>query len=356
MKHKLLWLSAILICCSCSDKSDKKGVADADTRHSVYVATVGGADSDGARTLTGVVEENDNISLGFKTAGQIKRIYVKEGDRIRKGQLLAELDASDYQLGVEALQIQYDQLKEEVARARRLYEKNSMTANDFEKAVAGLRQLGVQLQVNKNKLAYTRLYAPAAGTVESVNFAPAEMVDAGTAVFTLLDMGRMEVVCDIPANLYMDRGLFTRFSCRSAHIPGREIPLQLISIVPKADGNQLYRMHFALGSDAGSRITPGMNVEVSIGMAGDGKGGVGLPSSALFRKGCATYVWVVKSDSTVVKREVGVKGNLDGAEVIVESGLAPGDRVVRAGVSALHEGEKVKVIEAPSETNVGGLL
>ena len=65
-------------------------------------------------------------------------------------------------------------MTDEVARASRLYEKKSMSANDFEKASAGLRQLGVQLQVNKNKLAYTKLYAPADGYVSAVNFSPAE--------------------------------------------------------------------------------------------------------------------------------------------------------------------------------------
>ena len=54
----------------------------------------------------GIIREAHTIGLGFKTAGQIERICVKEGDYVRQGQLLAELDAADYRLGVEALQIQ----------------------------------------------------------------------------------------------------------------------------------------------------------------------------------------------------------------------------------------------------------
>ena len=137
---------------------------------------------------SGIVREAHTISLGFKTAGQIERIHVREGDYVRQGQLLAELDDADYRLGVEALQIQYDQLEDEVERTKRLFDQKSVSVNDYEKAVAGLRQLGVQLQVNKNKLDYTKLYAPIDGYVQSVNFSPAEMVDAGTALFTLLDM------------------------------------------------------------------------------------------------------------------------------------------------------------------------
>lgn len=68
------------------------------------------------KTYSGIVQEAHQTKVGFKTPGQIQKIYVKEGDRIVKGQLLAELDSKDYQLGVEALQIQYDQMQREAAR------------------------------------------------------------------------------------------------------------------------------------------------------------------------------------------------------------------------------------------------
>ena len=131
------------------------------------------------KSFAGIVQEAKEISLGFKTAGQIERICVKEGDFVRQGQLVAVLDDADYKLGVEALQIQYDQLEDEVARIKQLYEKKSVSVNDYEKAVAGLRQLAVQLQISRNKLDYTRLCAPRDGYVQAINFDEAEMVDAG---------------------------------------------------------------------------------------------------------------------------------------------------------------------------------
>ena len=103
----------------------------------------------GRKNYPGIVKETHTINLGFKIAGQISHILVKEGDYVKRGQLLARLDDEDYRLGVEALQIQYDQLQDEVARTKRLFEQKSISANDFEKASAGLRQLGVQLQVEK---------------------------------------------------------------------------------------------------------------------------------------------------------------------------------------------------------------
>ena len=153
------------------------------------------------RTFPGTVREAHAVSLGFKTPGQIERVMVQEGDRVRQGQLIATLDDADYRLGVEALEIQYGQLEQEVARMTKLYEGKSLSPNDYEKAVAGLKQVGVQLQVNRNKLDYTRLYAPMDGYVQRVNFSQAEMVDAGTPVVDLLDVRRMEVTVSLPASM-----------------------------------------------------------------------------------------------------------------------------------------------------------
>lgn len=232
-----------------------------------------------------------------------------------------------------------------------------MSQNDYDKTVAGLKQLGVQLQANKNKLSYTRLYAPAAGIVESVNYSKAEMVDAGTPVLTLMTSGAMEVTCDIPASVYGDKDRFTGFYCRSSYLGAGAVPMHLVSIIPKADNSQLYRMKLAFAGPLEKKATAGMNVEVTI-IISDGNDASGLlvPSSALFTRNNKEYVWVIGNDSTVTERQVITDGGLHGSMVTVTHGLSPTDNVVRAGVSMLSEGEKVKVIEKPSKSNAGGLL
>ncbi len=308
------------------------------------------------RTYSGIVRAAHEVSLGFKTAGQIARIHVAEGDYVRQGQLLAELDDADYRLAVEALQIQYDQLRDEVERTRQLFEQRSVSANDFEKASAGLRQLGVQLQANRNKLDYTKLYAPTDGYIQKVNFSPAEMVDAGTALLSLLDVSRMEIEVDIPAGEYLQRDRFTRFACRAAGVGG-EIPLRLSGLPPKADGNQLYHLTLAFTAQPDRQLTAGMNVEVQITTTDTTRQrGYALPLGTIFLDGGTPSVWVFGADSTVTRRAV-VLDNTDaeGRAVIID-GLNGGEQIVRAGVSALEEGEKVRVIAVPSQTNVGGVL
>lgn len=350
MKRYFIGALAVLLA-SCSNPGQKPQLL-----RSVCVTTPSPREETTVKTYSGIVQEAHEIRVGFKTPGQIEKLYVKEGDHVRKGQLLAALDDKDYKLGVEALQIQYDNVSAEVARARKLFENRSMAANDFEKALAGLEQLGVQLQTNKNKLDYTRLYAPVDGVIRSSDFAVSEMVDAGTAVFSLLDLSGMEVNVDVPVKDYSQRDNFVGFYCTRTGSEGEKFPMRLVSIVPKADGNQLYRMKLAFdGKPQG--LTSGVNVEVGVECSlSEGNGEFLLPVSCLFSDGKSSFVWTLDAEVKVSRRELSLGGlNADGRAIVTE-GLDGNERVVRAGVNSLKEGLTVKVLENPSETNEGGIL
>lgn len=84
------------------------------------------------QNFSGVVQESHNIGLGFKPQDKLKNIR-KEGDYVKKGQLIAQLDHTDYQLGVQALEIQCKQLEDEVKRTEALYRSKSISINDYEK-------------------------------------------------------------------------------------------------------------------------------------------------------------------------------------------------------------------------------
>lgn len=318
--------------------------------HSVMTVKPASVNGETVKRFAGIVKENAEISLGFKTAGQIVQILVKEGDHVRKGQLLARLDAKDYQLGVDATQIQYNQLKSEVTRLRQLYEGKSLSANDYEKAVSGLNQLGVQLQANKNKLDYTRLYAPQDALVQSIHFERSEMVDAGTPVFTLLDTHRMEVEVSLPVSVCEMRSRFGSISCTCG---GQTYPLQLINILPKADSHQLHTARFAISGNP----TAGLNVDVTIPIAATSKAGrYTIPPQAVFEDGGKPCVWVVSNHHTVNRREVAIGGVDDEGHLVITSGLTGSETVVRAGVGVLHDKEQVKIIGETSITNIGGLI
>lgn len=311
-----------------------------------------------SKSYPALIKESNETGLGFKTAGQISRVYVKEGDYVKQGQLLATLDAADYQLAVNALQAQYDQMRNEFSRITKLYQNRGVSENEYEKAKAGLEQLGNQLQANKNKLSYTHLYAPANGYIQSVNFSRAEMVDAGTQVFSILDDNGMQVEFDLPVS---ESETVNSSAVYKLVYNGNEssIPLEFISKSPKADGNQLYTVKLGIDSRKSAALTPGMNGTVTITSSTEDNHsteGYNIPLRAIIDNGGVSSVWIVNPDTTVTQRQVTFSGIDKQGMAIVTSGITPEDRIVTAGVNSLQEGEKVTVIEPSSQTNVGGLM
>ena len=350
INFKLMLPFMVILMSACSKESNTQFT------QSVYLISPTRVADEVEKKYSGITEGDADISLAFKTPGELNKIYVKEGDYVRKGELLAELDDSDYKLGVEALEIQYSQVKDEVSRIEKLYQQKSVSVNDYEKAQAGLKQLAIQLQLNKNKLNYTKLYAPTDGYIVSVNFSKAEMVDAGTTIFKLLDMSKMEIIVDFPVSEYQQKQNIKEAYCKVSGIED-VIPLKLLSVTPKADGNQMYRAKFSILKPNIKHLTAGMNVEVSIISANDKDEEIyTLPLSAVFKSGEESYVWVFNTDSTLTKKEVEIDEKINSGAVVVKEGLNGEEKVVRTGVSRLQEGQKVQPIENSSKTNVGGLL
>ena len=342
----------ILLLAACNTNKEEKFVRSVKRVQPVALGNVS------YKSLSGTVKESREISLGFKTGGQIDKILVKEGDFVRQGQTIAMLDQEDYQLGVDAYQIQYDQMKNEVERMKQLYEAKSLNGNDYEKAMAGLEQLRVQLQINKNKLEYTTLKAPVSGYIQTVNYEKAEMVQAGSPIVNLLDVSKIEVEVDIPASLYMQQDKFSGFSCTSSLSPNVSYPLTLISINPKASSTQLYKMLLSLTDNHSTKLTAGMNVVVNISLtdAQPDASRFTLPVNSIFSEQEKSYVWVLENDSTVSKREIKLQGIDTTGKAIITEGIQGNEQIIKAGVHSLTENEKVHVLPESDKTNVGGLF
>ena len=339
-----LMAAGILTACGGSDKK-----ADEEKVHTVMTVLPLNRQEFAVKNFSGVVKENSTVSLSFRTPGQIKRVLVKEGTFVRKGQLVATLDAKDYQLQVDAAQTQYDQLKNEVERLTKLHEANSVSGNDYEKATSGLEQLRIKLQNAKNQLSYTQLTAPVDGTIQKVNFEPAEMVSAGLPVMDLIDTRSMEVEVNIPNDVYRMLANTTEAYCTAA---GNRYKLHKKSVLAKADANQLFTVKYALDG----HLSAGVNVNVFIEMGGsETVKGLSIPAHAIFEDKNQPYVWVVEQGDVVKRHAISLSGvDSEGMAVVID-GLSASDRVVKAGVKALHDGDKVKIV-TQKKTNVGDLL
>lgn len=352
---KILSIVALVVLLSSCGAGEKTHLQQSPVVHNVFTTYPEPIGIESAVTLPATVEEGRIISVGFKTGGQIEKINVKEGDHVKTGQVIASLDSEDYALGVSSLREKFENLKAETDRLTQLHASGNMSDNDYEKAMSGFRQLGIQLKIEENRLSYCRLLSPASGIVTKVNFENSEMVDAGTPIIELMDNNNLEAIVDLPVRLYAARNNFIGFVGESTITPDKQVSLNMLSLTPRADNTQLYRLR--LGISANSGFTPGMNIKVSILSHASNERGVNIPLSSVFEKDGHRYVWVVNpSDSIINATEITTEGTGENGVVNVVSGITAKDIIIRTGVRHLVNGEKVNILQTESDTNPGNLL
>ncbi len=342
---------AILLIFGCKEKENA-------TRQSpvVKIDTVRSEKGSGELQYPGRVVSSSDANISFKVAGTLKRVYVDEGERVKAGQLIAELDPTDYQIQLNATKAEYAQIKADAERVIGLYKDGGTTASNYDKARYGLEQIEAKLQNHKNQLSYTKIYAPFAGTVDKKFFDSNETVGAGMPVVSILGSGLPEVEVNLPATSYVHKDNFFGYSCTLDVLPGEVLPLKLISIMPQANANQLYTMRLKLEHNS-KEIAPGMSTWVTIRSNNAFSGWVVVPCTALVAEKSKSYVYIYSDRSKEVKKvEVQVqKLHTDGTAVVLGE-LHDGDLVVSSGAHHVRDGVKVQLLAPVSSTNVGGLL
>lgn len=324
----------------------------------VKIDTVISADEQTYLQYPGKVKAAQDINLAFRVSGTIRKIYVENGARVNQGQLLAELDPTDYQVQLDATEAEYKQIKADAKRVMSLYKDSVTTSSANDKAVYGLKQITAKYQHHKDQLSYTRLYAPFNGFVQKHLFEAHETIGAGMPVLSMISGGMPEVEINLPAAEYIRRGQFGSYHCTFDIYPNQTYQLKLISIVPKANANQLYTMRLQLLADNQPIPSPGMNTMVTIHCNKENSNQLSVPSGAILQKDGKAQVFVYNpSDNRITAREVTLlRLTSNGRSFISSEHLKPGDLIVSSGVHHIKDGETVKPLTGTTETNVGGLL
>ena len=353
---RIYWILASISLCSLT--SCNGSTQDAKGCQTVKIDTVISASGQSYLQYPGKVKAAQDISLAFRVSGTIQKIYVKDGARVQAGQLLAELDPTDYQVQLDATEAEYKQIKAEAERVMALYKDNGTTPSANDKAVYGLKQITAKYQHHKDQLGYTRLYAPFSGYIQKRLFEAHETIGAVMPVLSMISSGAPEVEINLPAAEYIRREQFDQYYCTFDIYPEQTYLLKLISVTPKANANQLYTMRLQLLADKQPIPSPGMNTMVTIRCDSDSPRNLSVPGNAILQKNGKACVFVYNpSDNKVSSREVTVVRLMsDGRSIITSDGLKPGDLIVSAGIHYIENGEIVKPLPVASETNIGGLL
>lgn len=321
-------------------------------------------------SFTGLVRPADLVNVAFRVSGTISRVVVKEGDYVKKGQLLAILDDRDYQVQLNATKAEYESVKADAERVIAMYEDGSTTAQNYDKARYGLQQISQKLANHTNQLHDTRLVAPMTGVVKQKLRESGEAVAAGLPVVELSSSDRLEIEIDLPAKEFMNLNEYLDFHCTFNVTGPKRYPLKVVRTSVEANANQLYSVYLQFKDGVSHKgVTAGMSAMVygrkstqrsnmdETGTVKEEEHDIIIPATSLVRHGNTTCVFVVDEKEGVVKERV-VKLDIinpDGT-VTVSRGLSVGEKVVRTGAHSLSDGQKVEIMAEPSKTNVGGMI
>ncbi|QGY46535.1 efflux RND transporter periplasmic adaptor subunit [Maribellus comscasis] len=345
---------AIILLSGC--KNSPKEVPQAETIKKVKVETITDDVVQNTMILNGKIKEKSLTSLSFRVGGPLMKLTVKQGDYVRAGQVIAEIDDRDYQLQAETSKAQFEQAEGEYNRYKKLVEQKKIPENTFEKIKSGYLMTKTAYENAQNQLNDTKLKAPFSGFIYEKFVENYQTVGAGTPIVSVMDNSHLEVVVPV-AESQLNRIKADKQSFLNVENAGiKQLPIQLLSVSEKTMQDGLYEVKFSFTNKDDLKVAPGMTAEVNIYCKSE-ENRLSVASTAIFHEKTATYVWVYNpSTSTVKKREV--KISLDGANgrVNIASGVNNGEQIVTAGVHYLVEGQKVEPLSTPSVTNIGGLL
>lgn len=322
----------------------------------VKLLTVGTTATQSTLEYAAEVRPRVESRLGFRVGGKLTERLVEVGQRVKAGQLLAQIDPQDLKLGADAAlaQVQAARTNRDLAAAdfkrfAALKDQNFISGAELERREALLKsaqaqfdQAQAQLAVQGHQAGYAALRADVAGMVTAVLAERGQVVGAGAPVVQLAHDGARDVVFAVPEDKV------------AAIRPGSDVTVKIWStgssvraVVREvaASADAVTRTFTVKAALAGKDDLPlGSTVSVlPAGVQHTGVSVIKLPTSALFQQGQGTAVWVFDEASMTVKPQTIQVATADGNDVVVASGLQPGMRVVVAGVHVLTPGQKVSI-------------
>ncbi len=294
----------------------------------------------------GTIQAGRAIAVVPEIEGSVVGIPFREGEAIRRGDLILKLNDAELAASVERAEALRDQARSTYDRMENVVEQGAGAPQDLDDAAADLKVAGAELALARARLAKTRIVAPFDGIVGARRVSPGAFVRVGQTVTELVQISSLRVHFSVPERHLgkLKRGSKVRISTTA--YPGEEIEGKIDVVEPILDASTRSVRVIAIVPNPEGHFRPGMSANVSAVLSSR-ESALTIPNEAVFATGDQMFVYAVNPDSTVTRIAVVLGGRYrDVVEVL--HGLEPGMRVVCAGHQKLFAGAKVLPIRKAS--------
>jgi membrane fusion protein (multidrug efflux system) len=303
------------------------------------VATVEQAPMADRFEAVGTLEAGESMTVVSEIDGIVVEMPFREGAPVKRGAVLARLDAVQLRAEVERAAALRDQSRAKYDRIKTVVDQAAGAPQDLDDAAAELKVAEANLALSESRLSKARIAAPWEGIVGSRRVSPGAFVRAGEEITDLTQVRQMKVRFAAPERYLgtLQRGAAVKLTTPA--FPDVAIEGRIDVVEPILDPDLRTARIVARVENPDGRLRPGMSANVTA-VLDQRDMALSVPAEAVFFEGAQAFVFVVGPDSSVAR--VGIQlGTRTPDRVEVKTGLAPGQQVVVAGHQKLFPGAKV---------------
>ncbi|MDU9050727.1 MAG: efflux RND transporter periplasmic adaptor subunit [Candidatus Electrothrix sp. Rat3] len=295
-------------------------------------------------TLPGIVEPWTKLALMSKIGGSLEDILVQEGDHVQQGQLIARLESKDYRIALDSAKAAYALAKADYDRNKSLRKKGISTQANLDEQRSNLDQAKAAVENAELALSRCRITAPISGIISQLDGEVGMVVNQmmPQPIAEILQIDRVKAVVAIPeADVSAVRQLKqVGVEIRSLDNALFQAQVHFLAPAPQTLAHA-YRLELALDNPE-EKILPGMFLQANI-VKQSKEEIVAVPLYTVISRNDEQFVYVAE-DGVARKRPVET-GFTEGWQILVRSGLNPGEKVIIQGHRTVEDGQKVRVVK-----------
>ncbi len=277
---------------------------------------------------------NERVEIVSESAGRLVKINFEEGQFVKEGDLLVQLNDDELQVQLVRAEYQHKLLEERLERQKVLLEKDAVSREDYDMVLTEYNVLKQDMEQLKVKIERMVVRAPFDGVVGFRNVSLGAYLQPNSRITTLVDIANLKVEVAIPEKYAADRlegssinftveGLIDNFSAN------------IYAVEPEVDLHTRTLMVKAKYNNRGFKLRPGMSARVTV-TTGEGEFAVYVPNQAVVPEITGRSVWLLKEGKA---RSIPVQTGVRTPDMLeILSGVAPGDTVITTGLMQLREG------------------
>ena len=306
------------------------------------------------RVLKNTTLEADKwVNVRARRQGQIVRIHKEEGDAVREGNVIAELDSDDAKLQVTQMDVAYMDAKRNFTRVEKIFNRNLISEEQFETAKTQMDRAGAQLDQAKLNLSYTKILAPIGGIVTVRSVEIGNVVTSNQVVFSVANFDPLLARIRVPEKEIgrIEVGQEARISVESENEKPFKGRVKMISPVVDPESGTIKVTVEIPGSNR--ILRPGMFASVHI-ITETRTNALVIPKKALVLEGEGNQVFVLErgEEGSKARRSRIEIGFSDSDRLEVISGLNEGDLVITVGQDGLRPGANVRIVGEGSRASL----